>query len=268
MKRKISYLFVLLTLIFIVITCTAPVFAQNYEAPDPEGRILEPQTRPKTHAYGLVDHSHIWIPAEAFFQRGGSSWEYIPGSGGYIRRDGGNRWFMTPVNLPSGVEINNIQLWCYDNFADENIRFWYMKINVDTNTMDQVLGGSTSGTPGYTRISFDPYMADPQLHVFDNYHIYNIYVDMSASTNNLQFRGVRISYSRRISAPPSVATFSDVSTTMQFFPYIEALAASGITTGYSDGTFRPNQAVTRGQMAAFLARALGLHHYEPIIPDE
>jgi hypothetical protein len=32
----------------------------------------------------------------------------------------------------------------------------------------------------------------------------------------------------------------------------------GITLGFSDGTFRPGQAVTRGQMASFLDRALGL----------
>jgi hypothetical protein len=31
---------------------------------------------------------------------------------------------------------------------------------------------------------------------------------------------------------------------------------SGITTGYSDGTYRPAGNVTRGQMAAFIIRAL------------
>ncbi len=36
------------------------------------------------------------------------------------------------------------------------------------------------------------------------------------------------------------------------------LAASGVTTGRSDGTFGPRGEVTRGQMASFLARALGL----------
>lgn len=46
----------------------------------------------------------------------------------------------------------------------------------------------------------------------------------------------------------------------RFEAYIEALAAAGITRGCSaDGTrFCPNEPVTRGQMAAFLARALSL----------
>ena len=39
---------------------------------------------------------------------------------------------------------------------------------------------------------------------------------------------------------------------------IEAIALADITSGYADGTFRPNDPVTRGQMASFLAKALGL----------
>jgi hypothetical protein len=41
-------------------------------------------------------------------------------------------------------------------------------------------------------------------------------------------------------------------------PGIAAVAAAGITQGYNDGTFRPNLAVTRAQMATFLTRALEL----------
>lgn len=44
---------------------------------------------------------------------------------------------------------------------------------------------------------------------------------------------------------------------------VDAVAAAGITSGYGDGTFRPEQAVTRGQMATFLLRALAL---EPDAP--
>ena len=39
---------------------------------------------------------------------------------------------------------------------------------------------------------------------------------------------------------------------------IAALVQSGIATGYPDGTYRPSEDVTRGQMAAFLTRALDL----------
>ena len=63
-----------------------------------------------------------------------------------------------------------------------------------------------------------------------------------------------------ISAAPGVATFPDVAPGFWAFQKIEALAAAGITTGFPDGEFKPTAAVTRAQMATFLARALGLHH--------
>ncbi|WP_018394712.1 S-layer homology domain-containing protein [Bacillus sp. 37MA] len=50
--------------------------------------------------------------------------------------------------------------------------------------------------------------------------------------------------------------FADVSKTSAAYPYIQHIVAAGITYGYEDGTFKPNNAVTRGQFAAFLSRAL------------
>lgn len=54
----------------------------------------------------------------------------------------------------------------------------------------------------------------------------------------------------------SNVTFSDVSSSMVAYPYIGRLIAAGITNGYTDGTYRPNKAVTRGEFSAFMARAL------------
>ena len=51
--------------------------------------------------------------------------------------------------------------------------------------------------------------------------------------------------------------FSDVPTTHQFFMDIAWLADTGITTGYSDGTFRPSQSVERAAMAAYFYRMAG-----------
>ena len=44
-----------------------------------------------------------------------------------------------------------------------------------------------------------------------------------------------------------------------FFQYVEALYAAGITAGYGNGNFGVTDPITRGQMAVFLAKALGLH---------
>jgi streptogramin lyase len=62
---------------------------------------------------------------------------------------------------------------------------------------------------------------------------------------------------------PGTATFDDVKTTHQFFEEVEWMAFEGITTGYSDDTFRPSAAVSRGAMSAFLYRLAG----KPLSPS-
>jgi hypothetical protein len=58
------------------------------------------------------------------------------------------------------------------------------------------------------------------------------------------------------------ATFFDVPASHPYFRFIEALAASGITAGCGGGNYCPSQNITRGEMAVFLAKALGLHFPE------
>lgn len=50
--------------------------------------------------------------------------------------------------------------------------------------------------------------------------------------------------------------FKDVTSTDARLENIRALAAHSITTGYSDGTFRPNATLTRAHFALFMARLL------------
>jgi hypothetical protein len=52
----------------------------------------------------------------------------------------------------------------------------------------------------------------------------------------------------------STPHFSDVSAGHWAFKYIQKMYEDEITTGYSDGTYRPAGYVTRGQMAAFIVR--------------
>ncbi len=44
-----------------------------------------------------------------------------------------------------------------------------------------------------------------------------------------------------------------------FYPYVRCLACQGILGGYSDGTFRPNNLITRGQIAKIVSNAAGLN---------
>ena len=48
--------------------------------------------------------------------------------------------------------------------------------------------------------------------------------------------------------------FRDVPVSSPFYKEVSWLAARGITTGWSDGTFRPGEAIHRDAMAAFIQR--------------
>jgi hypothetical protein len=62
-----------------------------------------------------------------------------------------------------------------------------------------------------------------------------------------------------VSPAPATATFLDVPTDNPYFRFVEALAASGITAGCGGGNYCPNNPVTRGQMAVFVSKLVGLN---------
>ena len=80
----------------------------------------------------------------------------------------------------------------------------------------------------------------------------------AATDNTNAIAGAVVGYKLQVSPAPALATFGDVPTSHLFFQFIEALARSGITGGCGGGNYCPDNPVTRGQMAVFLAKALGL----------
>jgi hypothetical protein len=60
------------------------------------------------------------------------------------------------------------------------------------------------------------------------------------------------------------AAFLDVPQSHPFYTEIGKLSARGVTLGCGGGNYCPDQVVTRGQMAAFIIRALGL--FNPPVP--
>ena len=79
-------------------------------------------------------------------------------------------------------------------------------------------------------------------------------------------RGAMAAYLYRLAGSPryeapAESPFKDVKTTDPFYKEIAWLQSTGITTGWSDGTFRPNETVNRDAMAAFFYRAAGSPEY-------
>jgi hypothetical protein len=62
-----------------------------------------------------------------------------------------------------------------------------------------------------------------------------------------------------VTVTPCTISFSDVPVGSTFYDYIRCLACRGIINGYSDGTFRPNNNVTRGQLSKIISNSAGFN---------
>lgn len=56
------------------------------------------------------------------------------------------------------------------------------------------------------------------------------------------------------------STFRDLPKSNPYYKYIDAIAENGITTGYTDGTFKPKVGVNRAQFSTFLKRVYDRPH--------
>jgi Tol biopolymer transport system component len=60
----------------------------------------------------------------------------------------------------------------------------------------------------------------------------------------------------KVPTGPATATFSDVPIDYWAFKYVEYAVTQNVVKGYSDGTYKPTDQVTRDQMSVFIARAI------------
>lgn len=165
------------------------------------------------------------------------------------------------VRLPTGALLTGMTVIYSDTDPDFNLtvdlwRQWVTAAGVKGSAL--VAEIQSSGVPGTTATWVD-IVPDHTVKYMDGSTAQSYVLQVHSWLSDLQVRGVIIGWNRQISPAPVVPTFPDVAPGYWAFQEIEALAASGITTGFPDGTFRPTAAVTRAQMATFLARALGLH---------
>ncbi len=191
--------------------------------------------------------------------------------GGYIGPQTGDtfRYFDAPVDLPTGAWLDSVKIFLYDNDAAGYVRVYLNREECTTGTecthteLFNVATG-TPDVPGYTILGDSGSVSGMTWTNFTqtantvNYGYFRVY--FSAGNSDLRVGPIWVWYRRQISPAPGVATFPDVGTGFWAFQEIEALASSGITTGFPDGTFKPTANVTRAQMATFLARALGLDY--------
>ena len=209
--------------------------------------------------WGTTDFYMFQLPAAEFTTKDSDTIQeyWAPG---YISRSAGGSQFWAPVVLPAGANLHGMRFFYYDNSASDITVFFTRYYGDAAPVTDDMVNWTSSGTPTYSSnyvtightITYD----DPT----DGEQAYVVIVMVPTTDGSLRFKGVRLLYYLQISPAPAVASFNDVGSGYWAFQAIEALAASGITTGFPDGTFRPENTVSRAQMATFLARALGLHY--------
>jgi len=224
-------------------------------------------SRALAQSYG--NHEQVLTIGAASFRSLDSSDTYID-AGGYLRYDG-EPVHLAPLLLPEGALIEGLCLYADDSdpAVGKSVRSHVVAIKQvpggESPTVTMVVGPDIqSDDIGYNDVcDFFPAATlwgrvDVDGDGNPDSVAYYVHLEIPSSASSLGAGGVRIVWSRQVSAP-SGQTFGDVPSSDPGFGYIEALAASGITAGCSPTDYCPDATLTRRQMAVFLSRALGLH---------
>lgn len=189
---------------------------------------------------------------------------------GYIYRTGGATSFWAPIHLPPGASVGGVCYFYYDNAAtDIDFNFSVFEIHQDgPPTFHVIHNGASAGASGTYRSTC--LAAGNVFHEVANYDgvgpagfgAHRLVFNLLATNDTQRFGGAYIQWQRTITPAPGVATFSDVPLGHPYFQFVEAMWAARISYGCGpipSTRFCPDAPVTHGQLALYLARALGLY---------
>jgi S-layer homology domain len=191
---------------------------------------------------------------------------YAPTGGVYCDDTTDSNGFAHAVaqfDLPEGALLETFHYWAYDASSEWDLLFTLWQVCQGPGDLSpsatMMAEGFTLGSPGdyYWSATLDGRTVNNKACAY--------VLEVRFGSGNgcpadeaLQARKFAIQWKRQVSPAPATATFNDVATGHPFFQFVEALAKSGITGGCGGGSFCPDAPLTRGQMAVFLAKALGL----------
>lgn len=244
--------FVILTVAF-----AGPLGAEDpngYERWDPDADSQYPESALK---WGTSDAIPIAIPSTAFDANDGISAANVRGIGSY-RYCLNEGWLYAPFYPTNGSSIDYLMFRGIDYNPSGYVSCDLLECSDDQESCDVIksLGTDDPFVGGPFSVTA---VVNPSLTVDTSQNTYVIRCHLTGGTDTTRLGNFRIKYHLQVSPSPATATFGDVPTGHLFFQHIEALAASEITAGCGGGNYCPDDAVTRGQMAVFLAKALGLH---------
>ncbi len=163
-------------------------------------------------------------------------------------------WYC-PVHVPNGSKVVAFSLVGCD-YDSVGYIFLELAKTGPTGSYSSVTSFQTFTNAGCLHWVY--YLPNNKQYEVDNENdSWLLYVSLVQDANTVSFSALHVWYALQVSPAPATATFIDVPTSHIFFQYVEALVAAGITGGCDATHYCPNNYVTRGQMAKFLAVALG-----------
>jgi hypothetical protein len=227
-----------------------PVLAQTPVASDSTPVVQPP------NAFG-TGTSIQTIPVVAMTPNAGAS--YLQNNSQHRYLVAGSGIFYGSVDVPSGSLVAGVELEACDGNASMSVGLQLLRCAAPGGVACTVMadvGTPLIGAPGCGLFAA-PSILTP---VIDNQNFrYVVVINITGANTTVSAGGVRIAWVRQVSPAPATASFADVPVGNPLHPFVEALVAAGITGGCGGGNYCPNSPLTRGQMAVFLAAALGLH---------
>jgi hypothetical protein len=227
--------------------------------------VSSPQPDFDSTFYGIVtiSPSEIWAAGEAYFYD----------NGGYVPRTLAARW-----NGASWTEVVTVdpgdRNTLYNISALSSANLWSVGWHWVSDTLVERYGDpcitpspTGTGTPATaiatrTRIPTRTATLTPTGTSTPTTTSTGTGTPTGTATDTRVATPTQIGTATRTSMPtPTVCAlaFTDVPAGSTFYPYIRCLACRGIINGYPGGTFRPNNNVTRGQLAKIVSNSAGFN---------
>ncbi|MDN5344338.1 MAG: hypothetical protein PWQ18_449 [Clostridia bacterium] len=202
----------------------APVFIFDTGGAEPVKPVLA-SFKYQTQLLGNRDPLQIGV-----YRQNGSEWEYM---GGRLNRAGGTveAWL---------TGFSSYTLLAREKRFNDTAGHWAAR-PISVLAAREIIGGYSDG-------SFQPEGSVTRAEM----------AKMLVTTLGQRWENpvVRVKTTRQ--------TFSDVAAAAWYYNDVETAAAYGLFSGYEDGTFRPDAAITREEVTAILLRALGI---SPTVTD-
>jgi len=221
--------------------------------------------------FGTTQESFVTIP-EVYFIPSNSAETYADAAddGTNLLRyaTSGGHGFAASAQLPDGAVLTSLT-WnlCDSSTMDQH---WTAALAVcaSTDGLCELAGIPLATTSNVGTPCADYALDISGLGIVVNNRASRLILAAVPGANDITnaIAGAVIGYKLQVSPAPATATFGDVPTNHPFFQYIEALAASGITGGCGNGNYCPDAPLTRGQMAVFMSKGLGLQWPLPAAP--